>query len=48
MLTAAGTAPADDANAVRLGERLAHELLAKGAQRLIAEVRGVGNAVAAP
>lgn len=48
MLTAAGTAPADAANAVRLGERLAHELLAKGAQRLIAEVRGVGNAVAAP
>jgi hydroxymethylbilane synthase len=48
MLTAEGTTGAQAANAVRLGERLAHELLAKGAQRLIADVRGVGNAVAAP
>ncbi|HSY09253.1 MAG TPA: hydroxymethylbilane synthase [Steroidobacteraceae bacterium] len=48
MLTAEGRAPARMASAVRLGERLAHELLAQGAQQLIADVRGVANAVAAP
>jgi thioester reductase-like protein len=31
-----------------LGQRLAHELLAKGARQLIAAVRDVDNAVAAP
>jgi hydroxymethylbilane synthase len=48
LLTTQGTAPADAVNAVRLGERLAHELLGKGARRLIAAVRGVDNQVAAP
>jgi hydroxymethylbilane synthase len=48
MLRAQGSAPAELAHAVRLGERLSYELLASGAQRLIAEVRGVGNQVAAP
>jgi hydroxymethylbilane synthase len=48
MLVAQGSAPAEMINAVHLGERLAHELLAQGAERLIADVRGVGNAVAAP
>jgi hydroxymethylbilane synthase len=48
MLTVEGAEPALLANAVRLGERLAHELLAKGARQLIAAVRDVDNAVAAP
>lgn len=48
MLTAAGVAPASPANAARLGERLAHDLLAKGARRLIAAVRDVASEVAAP
>jgi hydroxymethylbilane synthase len=48
MLTAEGNGPALMTNAARLGERVAHELLAKGARRLIADVRGVDSAVAAP
>jgi hydroxymethylbilane synthase len=48
MLTADGTAPAKAADAEHLGARLAQELLAKGAQRLIADVRSVDHAVAAP
>jgi hydroxymethylbilane synthase len=48
MLTVEGAELALPKNAVRLGERLAHELLAKGARRLIAAVRDVDNAVAAP
>jgi hydroxymethylbilane synthase len=48
MLTVEGAVPALPTNAARLGERLAHELLAKGARRLIAEVRERGSAVAAP
>jgi hydroxymethylbilane synthase len=48
MMTVEGTVPALPTNAARLGERLAHELLAKGARRLIAEVRERGSAVAAP
>jgi hydroxymethylbilane synthase len=48
LLTAEGSIAAGAANAKLLGRRLARELLAKGAQRLIADVRGVGNAVAAP
>jgi porphobilinogen deaminase len=48
MLTAVGTTAALPANAVELGERLAHELLAKGARRLIAAVRDVDSTVAAP
>jgi hydroxymethylbilane synthase len=48
MLTARGFIAAQPANATRLGERLAHELLAKGAGELIAHVREVGAAVAAP
>ena len=48
MLRAQGSISAQPANAVRLGERLAHELLAKGAGELIARVRVVGSAVAAP
>ena len=47
-MTAEGSIAAGAANAKLLGRRLARELLAKGAQRLIADVRGVGNAVAAP
>jgi len=47
-LTAEGAVPALPTNAARLGERLAHELLAKGARSLIAAVRTVGSAVAAP
>jgi hydroxymethylbilane synthase len=48
MLTADGIAPATPADAVRLGERLAQELFAKGARHLIAAVRRADNAVAAP
>jgi hydroxymethylbilane synthase len=48
LLRAAGTAPAHPKNAARLGERLAEELLEKGARRLIAQVRDVPSAVAAP
>jgi NAD(P)-dependent dehydrogenase (short-subunit alcohol dehydrogenase family) len=48
MLTVEGTEPALLTNASRLGERLAHELLAQGARRLIAAVRDVDDAVAAP
>jgi hydroxymethylbilane synthase len=48
LLTAAAAAPADAASAVRLGERVAHELLAKGAQQLIVRVRDKARAVAAP
>jgi hydroxymethylbilane synthase len=48
MLTAEGKIAADARNAETLGERLAQELLAKGAERLIADVRGAGIAVAAP
>jgi hydroxymethylbilane synthase len=48
MLTVEGVDAALPAHAVRLGTRLAHELLAKGARRLIAAVRDVGSAVAAP
>jgi len=48
MLTAEGRIVAQAANAQSLGERVAHELLEKGAERLIASVRGVGSAVAAP
>src|SRR5450755_3076550 len=48
MLRAQGSISAQPENAVRLGERLAHELLAKGAGELIARVRVVGSAVAAP
>ena len=48
MLTAVDTTAALPANAVELGERLAHELLAKGARRLIAAVRDVDSTVAAP
>jgi hypothetical protein len=47
-LTVAGSAAAHAAHAVRLGERLAQELLAKGARRLIAAVRDVNQTVAAP
>ena len=47
-LTVAGTAAAHPAHAARLGERLAQELLAKGARRLIAAVREVDHTVAAP
>ena len=48
MLTAEGRIAANAANAETLGERVAHELLAKGAERLIAGVRGAASAVAAP
>jgi len=48
MLTAEGTIAANAANAAALGVHVAHELLAKGAERLIAGVREVPNAVAAP
>jgi hydroxymethylbilane synthase len=48
MLTVEGAEPALLTNAARLGQRLAHELLAKGARQLIAAVRDVDNAVAAP
>jgi hydroxymethylbilane synthase len=47
-LTAEGSAAAHPANAAQLGERLAQELLAKGARRLIAAVRAVDQTVAAP
>jgi hydroxymethylbilane synthase len=48
MLTADGHIAAEIHNAGFLGERLAQELLAKGAAGLIAERRRVGNVVAAP
>lgn len=48
VLTAEGAIAALPTNATRLGERLAHELLAKGARRLIADVRELSSAVAAP
>jgi ribosomal protein L18 len=48
MLTAEGRIAADVHNAALLGERLARELLAKGAKELIADVRRVGQEVAAP
>ena len=48
MLTVEGVDAALPAHATRLGTRLAQELLAKGARRLIAAVRDVGSAVAAP
>lgn len=48
MLTAEGADAALPTHAARLGTRLAHELLAKGARQLIATVRDVGAAVAAP
>jgi hydroxymethylbilane synthase len=48
MLRAAGRAAALPGNAVELGERMARELLAKGARELIAAVRNVDTAVAAP
>ena len=48
LLSAAGSAPALPAAASRLGERLAQELLKKGARRLIAQVRDVASSVAAP
>jgi hydroxymethylbilane synthase len=48
MLTVEGADAALPAHAARLGTRLAHELLAKGARRLIAAVRDVGSTVAAP
>jgi hydroxymethylbilane synthase len=48
LLTATGKEAAHATNAVRLGERVAQELLAKGAQQLIANVRDKARAVAAP
>ena len=48
LLTVEGTVPALPTNAARLGQRLAHEILAMGARELIAQVRGAGGAVAAP
>jgi hydroxymethylbilane synthase len=48
LLRATGAAPAVLENATHLGERVAGELLEKGAQRLIADVRAVPSAVAAP
>jgi hydroxymethylbilane synthase len=48
LLTAAGVAAAHIENAAPLGERVARELLAKGAQQLIAQVRDKARAVAAP
>jgi hydroxymethylbilane synthase len=48
LLRAAAVAPAQDEKAVHLGERVAQELLAQGAQRLIASVRDEARAVAAP
>jgi len=48
LLTAEGSMEAHARNAELLGERLARELLAKGAERLIAQVRAVDSAVAAP
>jgi hydroxymethylbilane synthase len=48
MLTAEGRIAAQIHNAEVLGRCVAEELLAKGAQRLIADVRRVGTSVAAP
>jgi hydroxymethylbilane synthase len=48
LLAAQGCIAAKAQNAQILGERVAHELLEKGARRLIVAVRAVGSAVAAP
>jgi hypothetical protein len=48
LLTAAGTTAAHVKDPAALGKRVAQDLLAKGAQRLIANVRDKARAVAAP
>jgi hydroxymethylbilane synthase len=48
LLSAAALAPAHSEHAARLGVRVAQELLAQGAQGLIASVRNEAQAVAAP